>query len=96
MFLYLRGESQQAYNLGNPGAGAALPAGDFRLFGNLTGLQESLPLDSLAEEFDYSGGLGFSGRFVIAPARRDCGHGPVGRHPAVQVELPRFSGRLTD
>jgi hypothetical protein len=47
-FLDLRCQSQHAHDLGYPGTGDSLLAGDIRLSGNLTGFQEGLSLDGLA------------------------------------------------
>ncbi len=54
MLLDLGREAQQAHDLGHPGAGDALLAGDGRLVGGLAGLEERLPLDGLAEELDHA------------------------------------------
>jgi len=37
------------HDLGHPGAGDPLPAGDGGLVGGLAGIEEGLPLDGLAE-----------------------------------------------
>lgn len=50
LFLDLRGEAQQAHDLGNPGTGDSLLSGDVGLIGNIAGLQEGLPFDGLAED----------------------------------------------
>jgi hypothetical protein len=42
---------------------------DFGLAGDLSGFQEIFPLNGFPEEFDYSGGLRYPGKFGIAPAR---------------------------
>ena len=46
--------------------------------------RRALPFDGLPEEFDYSGGLGFSGRFGVASAGRDSAYHPVRGRPAPQ------------
>lgn len=48
-------EAEHAHDLGHPGAGDALLAGDVGLVGGLAGLKEGLPLDGLAEELDQAG-----------------------------------------
>ena len=67
-FLYLRTQVQQTHYLGHPGPGDPFLPGDFRLAGDFSGFQESLPLDGFSEEFDYSGGLWFPGRFGVTTA----------------------------
>ena len=46
-------EAKQAHDLAHPGAGNPLPAGDIGLVGGLARLEEGLPLENLAEEFDH-------------------------------------------
>lgn len=53
LFLDLRCQTQEPHDLGHPGAGDALPAGDGSLVGDLAGLKEGLPLKGLAEEFHH-------------------------------------------
>lgn len=53
----LGGKLQQTHDLGLPGAGDALPAGDGRLVGGLAGVEEGLPLEGLEQEFDHPGCL---------------------------------------
>ena len=55
LLLDLGREAEQAHDLGHPGAGDALPAGDGRLVGGLAGLEEVLPLEGLAEKLDHAG-----------------------------------------
>lgn len=66
------------------GAGDPLSPGDVGLVGGLAGLQEGLPLDGLAEEFDHPGRPGLPGRLRVAPPARDGAHDPVGGDPARQ------------
>ena len=54
------------------------------MVGDLAGLQKGLPLDSLAEELDYPGCHGVSGRFWLSPRRRHGSNYPLRRHPARQ------------
>lgn len=62
MLLNLRGEAQEHEDLGDPGAGDALLAGDGGLVGGLAGLEEGLPLDGLAKESSHRGApLSFTG-----------------------------------
>ena len=56
----LRREPQHSQNSGDSSASDSFPASNVGLIGDLVGLNESLPLDGLPEEFDDSGGLGFS------------------------------------
>jgi hypothetical protein len=49
MFLDLGREAQQAHDLGYPGAGEALLAGDGGLVGDFAGLEECPPLEGLAD-----------------------------------------------
>jgi hypothetical protein len=69
--LNLRGETKHTHDLRHPGSGDALLAGDIDLTGDLSGFQESLPLDGLTEEFNYSGNLRFPWRFGVATAGRN-------------------------
>jgi len=82
LFPNLRGKAEEPHDLGYPGAGDALLTGDIRLSGDRTGFQESLPLDGLPEEFDHSGGLGYSCGFGVA--RRDRAY-----HSAEGSPLPQ-------
>lgn len=61
VLLDLGREAAHAHDLGDAGAGDALPAGDGRLVGDLAGLEEALPLDGLAEELDTRGVRGSFG-----------------------------------
>lgn len=88
VLLDLRGEAEHAHCLGHPGAGDPLSPGDVGLVGGLAGLQEGLPLDGLAEEFDHPGRPGLPGRLGLAPGRRDGAHDPVGGDPARQGADP--------
>ncbi len=90
VLLDLGREAQQTHDLGHPGAGDALPAGNGGLVGLLPGLEERLPLDGLAEEFHHPGRPGGLGRFAVAdPGRKGVddsvgGHAPrQGAHVAV-------------
>ena len=58
--------------------GKAFSAGDLGLTGGLAGLQEGLPLDGLAKEFDDSGCLGNRWCYWRGPTLRDGAHDPVG------------------
>gem|GEM_PF-1613790 len=84
MFLDLGREAQHVHDLGDPGPGDPLAVGDLGLAGGVTGFEEGLPLDGLAEEFDDPGRRGLLGRLRLAPRRRDGAHDPVGGHPARQ------------
>ena len=66
LFPYIRRKPQQTQDLCYPGTGDALLAGDIRLSGNLTGFQEGLPFVGFSQEFDDSGGLGYSCWFGAA------------------------------
>ena len=68
LFPDLRCKPQHTHNLGYPGAGDPLLRGNIRLSGNLSGFQESFPLDGFSEEFDDPGRLGHLRRFGVAPA----------------------------
>jgi hypothetical protein len=48
-------EAKEAHDLGHPGAGDAVSAGDVGLVGGLAGLEEGPPLEGLAEELDPRG-----------------------------------------
>jgi hypothetical protein len=58
IFSRISGARRNRPSLCHPGTGDSLLAGDIRLSGDRTGLQESLPFDGFPEEFDDSGGLG--------------------------------------
>jgi hypothetical protein len=57
--LNLRRETKHPHDLGDPGAGHALPAGDLGLVLKFAGIELSSPLDGLVEELDHKGVLGF-------------------------------------
>lgn len=63
-------------------ATGSLPAGDLGLTDDLSGFQEIFPLNGFSEEFDYSGGLRYPGRFGVAPAGQDCAQHLIGWRPA--------------
>ena len=65
----LRREPQHSQNSGDSSASDSFPASNVGLIGDLVGLNESLPLDGLPEEFDDSGGLGFYCRFARGERR---------------------------
>jgi len=101
MFLDLWREAQQAHDLGHPGAGDALPAGDGRPVGDLAGLEEALPLEGLAEVLDHAGRPWFPGLFGRAPTGWGGGHDPSPGHTTRQgvdvgslERLPRRQGHL--
>ena len=84
MLLDLGRQAEHAHDLGNPGAGDPLSPGYSGLICGLGALQEPLPLDGLAQEFDDPGGPGILGRFRFTPARCDGAHDSVGGHTARQ------------
>lgn len=59
-------------------------AGDGGLVGGLAGLDESLPLDGLAEQLDHAGRPGGVERLPVQDPRRNGVDDPVGGHPACQ------------
>ena len=77
-------ETEQAQDLGDPGTGDALPAGDRGLIDDFAGLEEGLPLEGFAEELDHPGSPRFPGRPLRAPAAAGGGHDLMGGHPARQ------------
>ena len=93
MLLDLGGEARQAHDLGHAGPGEAFSAGALGPAGNLVGLQESLPLDGLAQEFDDSGCVGALWRCWRGSTLRDGAHDPVGEHAARQgADVAIFEG----
>ena len=77
-------EAKHTHDLGDPGAGDSLPACDLGLACGLVRLQEGLPLDGLAQQFDHPGCPGILTRFWLAPVGHYGAYDPVGRHPARQ------------
>ena len=57
---------------------------DFGLTGDLSGIQESLPLDGLTEELDHPRFPEYPGWLRLPPGCRRGAHYVVGRHPARQ------------
>ena len=86
-------EPEHAHDLGDPGAGDPFPPGYLGLICGLAGLQERLPLDGLAQEFDDPGCLGIFGRLRLAAAWRDGAHDPGGGYTARQgADVAVFEG----
>lgn len=95
LFLDLRREAQHSHDLCYAGAGNAFPNGDVSLAGDLAGLQEGLPLDGLAEEFDHPGRPGHLRWFRSASVERGGPYHPVRRQPTRQsANVAVFEGPL--
>lgn len=93
--LDLRREAEHAQDLGDPGAGEPLPAGDVGLGLGLPGGQEALPLLDLPEQLGHPGRSGYLGGLGLAPGRRQGAHHPVGGHPASQdADVAVFEGSV--
>jgi len=86
-------KAEQSWNLCYPGAGDPLMPGDACLVEGLTGVEEGLPLDGLAEELDHAGRLGLLCRLGPTSAGRDRAHDTVGGHPVRQGADVAVRGR---
>ncbi len=77
-------KAQQAHDLGHAGPGEAFSTGELGLVGGVPGLDQCLPLDGLAAEFDDSGCRGNLGGSWLSPTLRYGAHDPVSGHAGRQ------------
>ena len=96
MMLDVRREGEQAHDLSHPGAGDSLATGDGRLVSSLARLQQRLPLERFAKEFDHPGRLGLAWWLGPASAGRGRAHdtlsGYAPRH-GTDVAVPERAPR---
>ena len=95
LFPDFRGEAEHSHYLGHAGACDPLPEGNFGLTCDLPGFQESFPLVGFSEEFDYSGGLRFPGRFGVTTTGRNSAYHLTWRRSSRQgAEIAVYEGPL--